>query len=384
MEKPLGEHLSDWLEAGVLDRAQVERIIAFEQRRGLPPPSPGRSLLPVLASAFGVVLLGAGVLLFVAANWQHMAPWARFSAVLGMVGCFHLAGAFASGRAPRTATALHGGGTLALGGGIFLAGQIFNLHEHWPGGVLLWALGAWMGRALLRDWVQGLLAALLTPAWIMGEWVEATRDAAFGSASTDRVLALCVLGLATTYLTARLPGRDSLMRKALAWAGGLAFMPAALALIAVQAPLFSGARAVPWIPPEPLLRAGWAAALGGPLALAMFLRGRAAWMNLAAALWILALAAAASAGRGWAVHAVCALGAVGMILWGLREDRGERVNLGVAGFAVTLLAFYFSSIMDRLGRSLGLMGLGLLFLAGGWQLERLRRRLTARIIRGAP
>jgi hypothetical protein len=32
-------------------------------------------------------------------------------------------------------------------------------------------------------------------------------------------------------------------------------------------------------------------------------------------------------------------------------------------------------MMDKLGRSFGLMGLGILFLIGGWALERVRRRL---------
>jgi hypothetical protein len=32
--------------------------------------------------------------------------------------------------------------------------------------------------------------------------------------------------------------------------------------------------------------------------------------------------------------------------------------------------------MDKFGRSLGLIGLGILFLAGGWALERTRRRLV--------
>jgi hypothetical protein len=39
--------------------------------------------------------------------------------------------------------------------------------------------------------------------------------------------------------------------------------------------------------------------------------------------------------------------------------------------------FYFSSVMDRLGRAASLVGLGLLFLGGGWVLERARRRLVA-------
>ena len=85
----------------------------------------------------------------------------------------------------------------------------------------------------------------------------------------------------------------------------------------------------------------------------------------------------------WQIYAWCALGAVGLVAWGLQEARRERVNLGVLGFAITLLTFYFSDVLDKLGRSLGLMVLGALFLLGGWQLERLRRRLNARISGGA-
>jgi len=41
--------------------------------------------------------------------------------------------------------------------------------------------------------------------------------------------------------------------------------------------------------------------------------------------------------------------------------------------------FYFSDIFDKVGRSLGLIGLGVLFLAGGWALEKTRRGLVARM-----
>jgi len=63
------------------------------------------------------------------------------------------------------------------------------------------------------------------------------------------------------------------------------------------------------------------------------------------------------------------------------EERKERINLGVAGFALTILFFYFSNVMDKLGRSASLIGLGLLFLLGGWLLERTRRQLVARLER---
>ena len=62
--------------------------------------------------------------------------------------------------------------------------------------------------------------------------------------------------------------------------------------------------------------------------------------------------------------------------WGIRDGRVERVNLGAVLFAATVVAFYFSEVMDKLGRSASLIGLGILFLAGGWALERARRRLA--------
>lgn len=48
----------------------------------------------------------------------------------------------------------------------------------------------------------------------------------------------------------------------------------------------------------------------------------------------------------------------------------------MVAFAMAVMWFYFSSVMDKLGRSLGLIGLGILFLAGGWVLEQTRRRLV--------
>lgn len=371
--EPLESLLGRWLEAGLVDGPTAERIRLFEAGRA---PEGGLRWPAILAIAFGALMVGGGLLLFVAAHWEAMSPTARFLTVLGQVALLHLAGALLSERSPRLSMAFHGLGTAALGAGIFLAGQIFNLEEHWPGGVMLWALGAWIGFALLRDWIQGALAALLTPFWLAGEWIVAT-DRWRSGAGEERVLAFGILLLAFTYLTARRGDGDSLLRRALMWAGGLALLPAVFAAIAT-----SWARQVPQPTAghQGLLALGWAVTLAGPLGLAWLLRGRAAWMNLVAAGWAWMLGL--MSGHELPLYAWCALGSVGLVAWGLREARRERVNLGIAGFALTLLFFYFSSVMDRLGRSLGLMGLGLLFLLGGWQLEKLRRSLNTRIAEG--
>ena len=75
-------------------------------------------------------------------------------------------------------------------------------------------------------------------------------------------------------------------------------------------------------------------------------------------------------------------GAVGIVLWGLRDQQRLAINVGVLGFACAVLGFYFSSLYDKLGRALGLIGIGVLFIGGGWLLERARRRLIARMQAG--
>jgi uncharacterized membrane protein len=67
--------------------------------------------------------------------------------------------------------------------------------------------------------------------------------------------------------------------------------------------------------------------------------------------------------------------AVFIIWWGVRQASRALVNLGIVGFAIAVAWFYFSDIFDKVGRSLGLIGLGVLFLAGGWVLEKTRRGL---------
>jgi len=97
-----------------------------------------------------------------------------------------------------------------------------------------------------------------------------------------------------------------------------------------------------------------------------------------AAIWTVAGTFLASH-RGVAPYLWCAVLAVGVITWGIHDRRAERINLGIAGFALTVLVFYFSDVMDKLGRSASLIGLGLLFLGGGYLLERTRRRLVANV-----
>jgi uncharacterized membrane protein len=366
----------------LIDPSTAERIRAYEaaQERPLALRWP-----VLLAIGLGGLLLGAGVLLFVAAHWDRLSPSARFGLVLALVGLFHVGAAVVAERFPALSTTLHAVGTISLGAGIFLTGQIFNLEEHWPGGVMLWALGAWAAWAFLRDWPQAALAAFLTPLWLGGEWMEATRGWTF----SNKILAEGLLLLSIAYVTALLPDHETPVRKALAWIGGLALIPLSVVVPLASEPAF--ARQIPL--PETYRFVGWTAALGLPLVLAWWLRRNSAWMNVIAALWVLLLGTTrlhsgsgqSLLGHMWGElgpYALWAIGSLGLIAWGLCEARKERINLGIAAFALTVLAFYFSAVMDKLGRAASLIGLGLLFVLGGWLLEKTRRRLVVRLEKG--
>lgn len=371
-----------WVNAGILDADEAARIRAYEAEQA---ESRGLRLPILIALALGGITLGAGVLLFVAAHWEDLSPSGRFTLVLFMVAIFHLAGALVYARFQNLATALHGLGTVALGAGIFLAGQIFNLQEHWPSGFMLWALGAAIGWALLRDPVQATMAAILAPTWLASEWLLVIERA---RGNGDRILFTGLLLLAITYLTCVSYEKMSYIRRSLAVMGGIAIIPSAAALALVgREPVYL------WSRPERLSVGlevfGWVIAFCLPLTLAAILRRRAAVINLAAAAWVWALGAVSvwSANPSGArfilqtlgPYLLCGLGSVGLVAWGIKEARKERINLGIIGFAITILVFYFSTVMDKLGRSASLIGLGLLFLLGGWELERLRRRLVAQV-----
>jgi hypothetical protein len=109
-------------------------------------------------------------------------------------------------------------------------------------------------------------------------------------------------------------------------------------------------------------------------------------MNAISAVWVLSLGLVAPhrafLWNEWDVmgfYIWAAVGSAGLVAWGIAEARRERINLGVAAFAITVLFFYFSNVMDKLGRAESLVGAGLLFLFGGWGLERIRRLLVARL-----
>lgn len=357
-----------WRAAGVIDDATVQRILAWESQHG----SADASRFGRFAFGFGGLLLGAGVLLFVAANWQWLSPWGRFALLAATTLVLHAGGGITAARSPALATMLHAVGTAALGGGIFLAGQVFNLAEHWPAGFMLWAAGAAAALWLLRDWPQAVWLALLAPAWLIGEWLTS------GLAGSQRPGTLMggMFVLALAYAAAVTPAHGSAWRRAIALLGALVLVP-----VGVLLPFEPGLRPGIDAASGSLAVAAGALAIVLPVLVGVWLRGRAAWPLLLAAAFVLAIVRLDRSDQGQVIliHLLYAAGAAALVWWGAYERHRLRINLGVLGFALNVLAFYYGSVLDKLDRALGLIGLGMLFIVGGWLLEHARRRLVDRL-----
>jgi uncharacterized membrane protein len=382
--------LKRWQAAGVLDGASADRIRAWEAGQK-PSGTPARGVTlawqGLVALILGGILLATGVILFVSAHWDHLSPGARFALVIVMLGVFHLAGAVVRDRYLALSSTLHAVGTVAMGAAIALVGQIFNIEEHWPAAILLWAIAALVGWALLHDQAQQILTFLLFPAWIFCELLFYTA----GHTGQALYLGRFLFVWAIFYLTMILGSHRRAVH-------GILFTAAAITAISGVVLMNEGWRSYG---NEPFLPFGtrfwaWTAIAAVPVIIAVF-KGHwglippgAAILTSIALPWCQrVLVEHYNYGYGQntytsnepnlAAHALVAAFALFIIAWGMRQASRALVNLGIVYFALAVGWFYFSDIFDKVGRSLGLIGIGILFLLGGWGLEVTRRRLLERM-----
>lgn len=377
--------LSRWLRAGVLDAGTAERIRAYERTQERPS---GLRWQGIVALILGALLLVCGVVLFVSAHWDEIGPGARFAIVIAMVSVFHVGGALARESFPGLSTTLHAVGTLSVGAAIALVGQIFNIQDHWPAAILMWALAALAGWALLHDEAQQTLTLLLGTQWMLAEF-EFNAEGHIGS---DVYEGRFLIVWALLYLTVFLGSKRKITQ-------GILFAASAIAAIVGTFILLEGWRS--WTSTQSFLPLhlrvwGWVEIAALPLLFSL-VKLRKSLVPVAAAVvftivlpWCLHMRTDhfdygnyhqtnTYSEPNVLAHALVAGFAVFVIWWGVRQASKALVNLGMVWFAVAVAWFYFSDVWDKLNRSLGLIGLGVLFLAGGWALERTRRGLMARM-----
>jgi len=169
----LRQEARQWVTDGLIQPEQFDRLADRYQFRSLDEGARNRFIMILLS--LGAVLLGLGVITFVAANWQVWSRELRVALLLGALLGVETLG-FYLWRLPRPenpgqgrfgqALMLFGG--LLLGANLALTAQMFHqggpistLYLIWAGGVLVMAIG-------LRLMSLGMLALILTVA---GYWL---------------------------------------------------------------------------------------------------------------------------------------------------------------------------------------------------------------------
>jgi uncharacterized membrane protein len=141
--KRLAEDLPRWREAGWVTAEGTTAILgSVEGRRS----SFG---LAAIMGVLGALLLGAGVVAFVGANWEFMPRIARFGLLVAAMAIAYGAAAMLTARELRVfseAALLVAG--LVFAAAIALVGQTYHLSGEFSDAVLLWEVGV-LGAALL-------------------------------------------------------------------------------------------------------------------------------------------------------------------------------------------------------------------------------------------
>lgn len=391
--------LKRWLSAGVLDLETASRIRSWESaQQSLPTPpntqpkadarESGLAWQGRLALILGGILLASGIVLFVSSHWDQLGPGMRYALVMVMVTIFHLGGAITRDKYPATSSTLHAVGTVSTGAAIALVGQIFNIQEHWPAAILLWAIAALCGWMLLRDQAQQTLSLLLFPSWLICEWSYAVDNRIGAQVYFGRFLFVWAI----LYLTLFIDTKRRIVR-------GVLFGLSAVAAVTSMFLLLDSWRSWYGMQPFPALHTrfwGWIIIAAIPLLFSLAHARKSTIPVLASIAFVIALPWCE---RVWTehyrygntygtytrnepnllAHTLVAGFCVFLIWWGVRQASRGLVNFGVIAFGATVAWFYFGDLFDKLGRSLGLIGLGVLFLAGGWALEKTRRGLLAHI-----
>lgn len=413
-------------------RWEQEGLITPEQRSGILAlyPAPGQGererfagTLPIL----GALLVGAGVILWHAANWPKLPAWLKvaeiYTLILAAYGLgYHLQ--YRRADYPRVGQALIFLGALLHGAGIWLVAQIFHIDTHFPNGFLFWGLGviplAWITRSQpllllsavvmtvwsgseqlgfertnwlfpvlavapllplahrLNSWAGALVLQVGAALWLVYNMVPIAVRIDAGPAIAFTLMGLYGTALFVTGLA--LKARRQSLDHIYLFAGALA------SFIGLYGLTFEGgdhwARGYWQAFAQPHL-----AVLAGVLVLLLLASGHDAFSRMAdrnralvligtgvataVALFLLPLADPlwrVIVANLWLFGLI-----IGLIYVGFRMHSALLVNLGLFTFVVDLITRYVDIFFDMLDRSLFFIIGGLLLVGGGIWLERNRR-----------
>ena len=386
-----------WEADGIITAEQAE---AISDRYGADTSQEGGSAIGnrviSIIAIMGAVLIGLGIIAFIAANWSEIPKEAKLALMVVGTPAIYVIGWFVGYRFgyARIGTAIILIGVIAFGASIHLVAQMYHVPVNHPALVPLWFVGVLPLAYITRSQaILGLSIILFLAA--AGFRTQRWLPELFGDELTLVWPAFLVLGL-FLFAAGRLHARFEVTER-FAWLleiTGLLVAAAAIYMLGFNeiweqigrpGPAFSALSVEYWLV---VGIAGFAAAAMIGLTNwsgADHLSDQVGWEVgafatmgvIAAAMWL----GLAFGGEWlwWVFNLIMLAGVLGMIAAGYRWNRAYLINLAVAIFAITLFTRYFEFGFSLLGQSVAFIVAGVILLAGGFALEYLRRRLVGRM-----
>ena len=393
--------VADWEAAGIVNAEQAAAILARYEDEDAGAASRGR-LVTILVT-LGAVLIGLGVILFFAANWQEIPKEVKLALMLVGVPVVYGAGYWARYRRhyAKVGTALILLAALLYGAAIHLVAQAYHVPVNHPNLVPLWFLGviplayATRSQSVLT---LGIVLFLAAVGFRGQKWLADVDLIPFLGFPLYLVLGLAVYSLGLAHRTCS-------VTKVFAKPFEL------LGIVVTFAGLYSltfkfwweefahfwggGAEGPPWLDVTLefwALAAGAAAVTVAGFATAWILaRKRGSGTRLLQCQMLAAAVFLAAAGLvvyspqigDWVFPVLFNLlllaGIVGLLLLGYFSGRETFINFGVVFFSIDLFTRYFELSFDLLDRSVVFIVAGVILLAGGFLMERGRRVVLNRL-----
>ncbi|KWT71570.1 hypothetical protein APY04_0423 [Hyphomicrobium sulfonivorans] len=355
--KRLDRDLARWREAGWLNaqgEAAIRQDVAAGDRNKLD--------LATALAILGAVLIGFGVMSFVAANWSEMPRlWRLVMIFAGLFASYGIAGALYERNHSNFADAAVLAGVAIFGAGIMLISQMFHIEGNPPDAVLVWAIGALAAGVLLRSNAALAVALLLVCLW--SGWQRTIDGSVHWSfllgwlAVTAAIAAQRWVGglhLAAVALTGWI---ISLGYSLLDGSGGGHGVVVVIGLLVFGAGVamskLDDGRLHGWV--TPTIGYGLVIAFAGLFAM-QFIEGAAL--------------------NEFIVLAVAALALVlGGIALGLQRGSSGLLWLGYAGFSIEVLGLYFKTVGTLFGSSLFFLTVGFVVVLLAYVAYRLHARV---------
>jgi len=151
----LSEALTDAADKNIISSQQEKDILTFyEERRGL-------DFIRVLVS-IGSILIGLGVLLFIAGNWEVISNPIKVLIIVAFLAASMVSSFLTAEKRPITSQALLYLSVLIFGAGLFLINLAYNFNVEAYTINFVWALGALLLSSVYKDtYIQGLILLVI-------------------------------------------------------------------------------------------------------------------------------------------------------------------------------------------------------------------------------